>query len=257
MVEAEFFAGEPGPVVLSVEQDETRLEFRSGEVVGLFGMAAGDQFTVLEELFGLAGASHAVLDDAPVVIDSARRARELGIHLVPADRERDGLISGLTARENVFLPWYGTGANRGWWIGTRNGAAEYRAARSDLDISGPPGTATIDQFSGGNRQKHLLARWMSVAEPRVLLLAQPTQGVDVGAKADIARAVRERARAGATVVIASAESDEIASMCDRSYVLLAGRRREIPRTQDFDEQLLAGLLQLADAGLRQKEGGLR
>ncbi len=223
------------------------LSFRPGEVVGLFGMAGGAQYDLVESIFGLRGRFRFIHGpDGPVDVAHPRAALRRGIHLVPGDRERDGLVSGLSASENVFLPWYRRSPGRGWWVSARRTRQTYDRARDALNILGPDSTAAIDQFSGGNRQKHLLARWMFAREPRTLLLAQPTQGVDVGAKADIVRAVRALARAGTTVVVASAESDEIASLCDRAYVLLGDQVAEIARTTSFDELLLATLLDLAE-----------
>ena len=245
MSETEFSDIVAGHVGLAVDHDGTRLEFRTGEVVGLFGMAAGEQFTLLEQLFGTRGTAAYELAGSPVQVSSPRQAMKRGVHLVPADREKDGLISGVSAVDNVFLPWFGMGRG-GWWIGSGSGSDTYDQARADLNIMGPDRSEPIDQFSGGNRQKHLLARWMFASTPSTLLLAQPTQGVDVGAKADIVRAVRALSHRGATVVVASAESDEIATLCDRAYVMLGSHIREVPRTPDFDERLLATLLELAD-----------
>ncbi|UOQ89129.1 sugar ABC transporter ATP-binding protein [Agromyces endophyticus] len=246
--------GEPS---LEVTFGSERVTAHRGEVLGLFGMAAGEQFDLVERVFGVRGRATFTLRGRQTRIASPHQAMRRRVHLVPADRERDGLISGMGAAENVFLPWHGL-LGRSWWINPRYGATAYETARHELGILGPGGVEPIDEFSGGNRQKHLLARWMSVRTPDVLLLAQPTQGVDVGAKADIARAVRRLAATGATVVVASAESDEIASLCDRAYVLLAGAAREVTRTPDFDEQLLTTLLALAaDAPTRQPEGPTR
>lgn len=244
MDESEFRSSTVGDVAVSVEHGGHTLAFREGEVVGLFGMAAGAQYSVVESLFGLRGRARFRMGN-DVDVASPRAALRRGIHLVPGDRERDGMVSGLSAAENVFLPWYRKTPGRGWWIGSRSTRGPYDRARAALNILGPDSSATIDQFSGGNRQKHLLARWMFVHEPQVLLLAQPTQGVDVGAKADIVRAVRELASAGTSVVVVSAESDEIASLCDRAYVLLETEIVEVPRTPSFDERLLAALLDLA------------
>ncbi len=173
-----------------------------------------------------------------------------GVHLVPADRERDGLISGASAIDTVFLPWYGRTRGRGSWIGPpRTGREAYGRARRELNVAGPEGGAPpIDEFSGGNRQKHLVARWMHVQRPRLLLMAQPTQGVDVGARVDIAKAVREAAADGAVVLIASAESDEVALLCDRAYVLYEDRAVLVERADgtDFGGALVAALLSLSE-----------
>ncbi|GAB2829740.1 sugar ABC transporter ATP-binding protein [Alpinimonas psychrophila] len=234
-----------GQALLSVKHAGTPLSFREGEVVGLFGMAGGEQFAILERLFGLKGKYSTVLSGLLLEVSNPLSAMKQGIHLVPADREKDGLISGMSAAENTFLPWYRTIAGRGWWVSRDTGNADYDSARERLNILGPTRASTIDQFSGGNRQKHLIARWMFVKRPKILLLAQPTQGVDVGAKADIVRAVRAMAAQGTIVIVASAESDEIASICDRSYILFHDHVRERTAAKGFDEQLLADLLDLA------------
>jgi ABC-type sugar transport system ATPase subunit len=226
--------------------DPYPLHFKAGEVVGLFGMAAGDQFALLERLFGIGEPLGVSLDGVSRVLSSPNGSMELGIHLVPADREKDGLISGMSAIDNVYLPWLGRTGGGGWWITEATGRDAYSDARTQLSILGPAGDATIDQFSGGNRQKHLLARWMFPVRPNVLLLAQPTQGVDVGARADIRRGIREAALAGTTVIVASAETDEIASMCDRSYVLLGAHSAHVDSSETFDAALLETLLTLAE-----------
>lgn len=217
----------------------------AGEVVGLFGMAAGEQFDLLSALGGQDGRYTALLDGRQTTITSPADAITQGIFLVPADRERDGLVQGQTALESVLLPWYAQPWWRSFWVTGSSGLDVYTRAREDFGITGPDHTAAISSFSGGNRQKHLLARWTHPQTPRVLLLAQPTQGVDVGAKVDIVRVVRETAARGVCVIVASAESDEIASMCDRSYVMVNDRVSEVARSDQFDEDLLGELLALA------------
>lgn len=232
-----------GAVVLEITAPAP-MTFRAGEVVGLFGVAAGEQFEVLNGLHG-AGGVEALLGGTPYRARTPLEAIRQGVHLVVADRDRDGLVSGLGARDNVYLPWRGrrVGGKKVAPTG-RSRTLGYEDARARLGILGPGAESPISAFSGGNRQKHLLAAWLYPAAPKVLLLAQPTQGVDVGAKADIRRAVRQAAAEGATVLVASAESDEIAGLCDRSYVLSGGGITELPRTPDFDAALLQTLLDL-------------
>ncbi|MGQ0369803.1 ATP-binding cassette domain-containing protein [Leucobacter sp. Z1108] len=219
---------------------------RAGEIVGLFGMAGGRQFEILECMFGLQGTYDFSVDGARVQSTSPQSAVRAGVHLVPADRERDGLISGNTALDTVFLPWYRTIPGRGAWIYSGTGKEAYDLARSELQILGPDGAAPIDEFSGGNRQKHLIARWAFVQPPKLLLLAQPTQGVDVGARLDIVRAVRAIAETGTTVLVASSESDEIELLCDRAYVIADTNYSPVERSEDFGATLLTTLLSLAE-----------
>lgn len=226
------------------------IEARPGEVVGLFGMAAGRQFELLEQLYGLHGRYSFHIDDTATMVSSPSSAMRRGIYLVPPDREQDGLVSGASAIDTVLLPWYGKLAGRGAWIGRDFGGAAYRKARSELNILGPDGDAPIDEFSGGNRQKHLLARWTFVKTPRVLLLAQPTQGVDVGARVDIARAVRAIAADGAAVLVASAEADEINLLCDRAYVINGERIAPVARSAEFGGDLVSTLLDISETTRR-------
>ncbi|MDR2348887.1 MAG: sugar ABC transporter ATP-binding protein [Bifidobacteriaceae bacterium] len=231
----------PGGPLLEVEQP-CHLVFRQREVVGLFGVAAGPQFDITDSLSGLKQAVVARLDGMPYQPKRPSQAIRAGVHAVPAERDRQGLIAGMSAFDNVFLPWRHRARKR--TMTSRQMAATYDRASAALSIVGPPARSPISAFSGGNRQKHLLAAWMYPANPRVLLLAQPTSGVDVGAKADICAAVRALAAGGAAVVVASSESDEIASMCDRAYVMNQGRTLEVARTEDFEAILLQTLVDL-------------
>ncbi|KTR86296.1 ATP-binding cassette domain-containing protein [Leucobacter chromiiresistens] len=238
---------EPGPEVVSVDVPGGTVRARAGEVVGLFGMAGGEQFEIAARLAGASGAAQPyTLGGTAVRFPSPAHAIRRGVFFVPPDRDTEGLIASETARDNVMLPSYSTGGARGWWVSARSGADVYERARAALDIRGPSADAEVSQFSGGNRQKHLLARWLYPAQPALLILAQPTQGVDVGAKLDIVEATRDAAARGAAVLVASSESDEIASMCDRAYTVLGDRLVPVPRSSTFNEDLLTSLLAIAE-----------
>lgn len=237
-------------VAVSLKGTFSGVSAAEGEVLGLFGMAAGRQFEILESMFGLHGKYRYVLEGKDVAVASPSAAMARGVHLVPADRERDGLITGQSAIDTVFLPWYRRIPGQGTWIGARTGEEPYAKARTDFQVVGPDGEAPIDEFSGGNRQKHLIARWASVEAPRLLLLAQPTQGVDVGARKDIARAVHAIAQQGATVIVASSESDEIDLLCDRAVVIADTTFTSIERSENFSGDLLSTLLNLAEGSAK-------
>ncbi|MFT4044036.1 MAG: sugar ABC transporter ATP-binding protein [Gordonia sp. (in: high G+C Gram-positive bacteria)] len=238
----QFVPATPGPVVLEVDTP-TPMSFCAGEVVGLFGVAAGEQFEVLCALYG-SGDIQARLHGRAYRPKTPRDAICHGVHMVAADRDRDGLVGAMSALDNVYLPWRGRRRVAGGASGRMTG---YMQARATLGIVGPGPEAPVSAFSGGNRQKHLLAAWLYPVAPKVLLLAQPTQGVDVRAKIDIRKAVRAAAANGATVLVASAENDEISQLCDRSYVLYNGSVADVPRTANFDAALLQNLLNLIPA----------
>ena len=247
MVERERIATTPADVVMR-STAPYELEFRAGEVVGLFGVAAGPQFALLEAWHGNGGETETTLAGAPYAPRSPHAAIAASVHSVPADRDRDGLVGGMSAIDNVFLPWRGRRVDGRAVTGSPKRMREvYDRAREVLGILGPGADSPISSFSGGNRQKHLLASWLFPTTPKVLLLSQPTQGVDVAAKADIRAAVRTAAAAGTCVVVASAESDEIASLVDRAYVLVDGAAATVERSDDFDADLLQTLLDLIPA----------
>ncbi|MDR2373565.1 MAG: sugar ABC transporter ATP-binding protein [Bifidobacteriaceae bacterium] len=230
--------------VVRVDLPGGRIDARAGEVVGLFGMAGGEQLTVLESLFGVGPKLPTWLDGQPHTPKRPGDALRRGIFMVPPDRDRDGLLADFSGKTNVMLPWL-RGSKSAWWFDRRTGASIYQNSREVLNVQGPGGEVPVTTFSGGNRQKHLLARWMFPAKPRLLLLGQPTQGVDVGAKVDIVRAVRLLAADGVCVLVASSENDEIASMCDRAYVLRDGRVAPVERGPEMATALLDALLQLS------------
>ncbi len=238
---------EAGAEVMHLHAAAGSVMARAGEVVGLFGMAAGEQFELAAQLAGAADhpCEYSLVGEQ-VRFKSPEHAIRQGVFFVPPDRDTEGLIATETGIDNVMLPWYANSRSKGWWVSSHSGSDTYERARTALDIRGPEGSAAVSQFSGGNRQKHLLARWLYPARPTLLILAQPTQGVDVGAKLDIVEAARAAAHRGAAVLVASSESDEIASMCDRAYTVLGERMLEVPRSPTFNEDLLSSLLALAE-----------
>ncbi|MBK0418609.1 sugar ABC transporter ATP-binding protein [Leucobacter sp. CSA1] len=244
----------PGDEILRVPLGGGSISVRHGEVVGLFGMAGGEQFRIAARLAGADHQSKFEFRGRTVKVVRPAQAIRRGIFYVPPDRDAEGLIASESAKDNVMLPWYGRSRARGWWVSPQTGKDTYAAARTGLEIHGPSGEAEISQFSGGNRQKHLLARWLYPAEPELLVLSQPTQGVDVGARVDIVDAVRSTAAAGSGVLVVSSESDEIAMMCDRAYVLFDEEVREVSQGGDYNADLLSTLLSMAGARRREKPG---
>lgn len=231
--------GQQAPIEL---RSSNGIEARKGEILGLFGMAGAEQFQFLKDLFGISQGSATVQwQGRELILRNPADAIKQGIHMVQADREKDSLVGTLNAISNVMLPWY---RRRQGFPRFRKGDVDrvYARSRAELSIKGPPGLAPIGAFSGGNRQKHVLARWMVPVKPRLLLLAQPTQGIDETSKREVREALWRLSDTGITVLVASAESDEIAELCDRAYVVLNGEFSEVSRSPAFEEDLLAILL---------------
>jgi ribose transport system ATP-binding protein len=209
------------------------VQVRKGEIVGIAGLLgsgreelpyilAGAETAGVTGTFEICGETHTEL--------SVGRARELGVALVPADRGREGIIADFTTRENVSLAGLLQLRERAVVAPSR----ERRFARRWLEaVSADPGAAErrITTLSGGNQQKAVLARWLSVS-PKVLLLSEPTAGVDVGARAVIYQELRKRAEEGLAVLMASSDVEDLLAVCDRVIVLRDGTVvRELERSQ--------------------------
>lgn len=228
---------------LQVEVDGVRIGASRGEILGLFGMAAGPQFRLLDSIYGISGNIQDIrLGDRTIGCRGPREAIAAGIYYVGANRERDGLVSDMSALDNLVLPWI----HRYTRLGTySHSLAEkiYERAERVLNLMGGHMDAPVTALSGGNRQKIFLGRWLFGDNPKLLLLAQPTQGVDVGARADIAAALRELSAAGVTVLVASSESDEIELLCDRAVTLHGDLAVETLPGPDWSERLLKSLVE--------------
>ena len=207
-------------------------------------MAAGPQFTFLEALYGLGEHVDAELESRRYAPHSPRDAIRRGVYYVSANRERDGLLAHMSALDNLVLPWmrYHT---RFLAFSHAKAARIYARAEETLNVETGHMDEPIVALSGGNRQKLVVGRWLFGRKPKVLLLSQPTQGVDVGARVDIAIALRRLTSEGATVLVASSESDEIELLCDRAFVCEGTSWQTSERSDGWSERLLEALIRRA------------
>src|SRR5207253_1663594 len=188
---------------------------RAGEIVGFAGLVGAGRTELARVLFGLtpADAGAIRLRGKPVVIDRPARAVQLGIAYVPEDRRRHGVILDMPVAGNTTLAILRKISSFGF-LDRRRERAVARAFVERLSIK----TASLDtpagQLSGGNQQKVALARWLA-AEPTVLILDEPTQGIDVGAKAEIHRLMNDLAARGLAILMISSELPEVLGMSDR------------------------------------------
>ncbi|HTT31587.1 MAG TPA: sugar ABC transporter ATP-binding protein [Solirubrobacteraceae bacterium] len=217
------------PVTLSVSNVVGRylrgvsFSVREGEIVGVAGLlgsgreelpyvVAGAQTAGVTGTFTIGGVSQSEL--------SLLKARELGVALVPADRAQEAIFSDFTTSENVSLPGLPSLARSGVLplAGVRRFSREWlRSVHADEEAS----ERKITTLSGGNQQKAVLARWLSVA-PRVLVLSEPTAGIDIGARTMIYEQLRQRAGDGLSVLMASSDVEDLLASCDRVIVLRDG-----------------------------------
>jgi ABC-type sugar transport system ATPase subunit len=226
---------------LEVDLHGNTHRFQRGEVTGLFGMAAGPQFGLLESLYGIGAPVAARLDGVPIAPRSPRAAIAASVYYVSADREREGLLPEMSALDNLVLPWMNQ-HTRFLALSHERAARVFGQAKQALDVRGGHMDGPAGALSGGNRQKLVVGRWLFGVRPRVLLLAQPTQGVDVGARTDIAIALRRLAEQQVVVLVASSEADEIALLCDRALICDGPAWTEAPRGARWEERLLEGLV---------------
>jgi galactofuranose transport system ATP-binding protein len=195
------------------------LDLESGEVVGAAGLLGSGRTETAMLMFGAlrADSGTALVDGKETHIRSPRDAIRLRFGYCPEDRKADGIVGDLSIRENIVLALQ---ARRGWWarIPTQqqNEIAE-RFIRL-LDIRTPDAEKPVKQLSGGNQQKALLARWLAI-EPRLLILDEPTRGIDVGAHAEIIRLIEKLCADGMALYVISSEPEEIVAYSDRVSVM--------------------------------------
>jgi rhamnose transport system ATP-binding protein len=217
------------------------LGVRAGEILGLAGLVGAGRTELARVLFGLtpADAGEIRLRGRPVVIGSPARAVELGIAYVPEDRRRHGVLLEMAVAPNISLAILKEIAALGWL----DSARERRLAASFVERLGIR-TASIDtvvgNLSGGNQQKVALARWLAT-NPALLILDEPTQGVDVGAKAEIHRLMGELAGKGLAIVMISSDLPEILGMSDRIAVMHDGTIMEVIDRSDATQEKVLSL----------------
>jgi ribose transport system ATP-binding protein len=216
--------------------DGLDIEIGAGEVVGLTGLPGSGFESIPYLISGAVPATGGTLSIGKRVLDLARTtvsaAISAGIVLVPERRDRDGLAMSLSVQDNISLPTLSRHGRR-YWVGRGWQRQQTADAIRTLDIRPNAPSRLISELSGGNQQKVLLAKWMSVG-PTLMIMHEPTQAVDVGARADILNAVHRAAASGVAVLLVSVESSDLAAACDRVLVYEgADRLREI-RSDDPD-----------------------
>ena len=206
--------GSVGPVDLTV---------REAEIVAVFGMLGAGRTEILEAIAGARGRSGSVRvqgDEIPP--GSVRRAVRAGVALVPGDRKTGGIFEGLAAGENVVLPHLHSLSRRGLRRRARERATYARVA-GQLGVVPDNWEIPAWALSGGNQQKLVVGRWLPASGLRVLLLDEPTQGVDVGARVELYRSLAALSAAGLAIAFASSDPAEVLALAHRVVVLSDGR----------------------------------
>ncbi|WJY01693.1 sugar ABC transporter ATP-binding protein [Curtobacterium sp. 458] len=220
--------------------DGLAFDVADGEVVGVTGLAGSGVEDVLPGLYGARSATGSlVVHDVDTDLARATPAASIGrgVVYVPADRKREGGALALSVEQNVTLPVLGK--LRGLLgLSPARERSHVEGLVRDWDVRPADPAALFGTLSGGNQQKAVLAKWMQ-DDPRLVLLQEPTQGIDVGARAAIFAMLRKTAEQGVPIVCASTDYDQLAQMCDRVVVLAHGRVHDVLTGDRIDRDVIA------------------
>lgn len=226
-----------------------------GEIHGLAGLIGSGRTEILQTIFGLRS-----VETGTVEIDGLARSRvspadaiQLGVALVPEDRHLEGLVLEHSIERNLTLPRLPQFSRWGW---LRSQAAEQQAKRSmkELAVKAPGSSTPVKFLSGGNQQKVVFAKW-NHPRPKLLLLDEPTVGVDVGAREEIYGVVHDAAQAGTGVLVVSSDLDELLRLCDRiSIVADGGIVKTVARADLANAEALHHLIQLSRSSFESHAG---
>jgi ribose transport system ATP-binding protein len=221
------------------------LTVRAGEVLGIFGLMGAGRTELLETIFGLHpkhSSGNISIDGAPARIKSASDAIAAGLALAPEDRKREGLVLGMSVSANASLVSIDEIRGPGGFLDRRLERRQVQGYIERLRIKTPSTRQIVRNLSGGNQQKVVLAKWLA-ARPKVLLLDEPTRGIDVNAKREIYALIDQLTRDGLGVVMVSSELPEVLAIADRVLVMCEGRKTaEFSREQASEQNVMSAAL---------------
>lgn len=222
--------------------DGVSFSVRRGEVVGFYGLVGAGRTEIAETIFGLrsptAGTIHLAGEEVRITspIDAIRR----GISLVPEDRKGQGLVLGMNCRDNMTLPQIDD-LTAGPFVANGAEVAIFDQYRDKLDIRTPGWRQLAGNLSGGNQQKIVIGKWLSM-HPDVLIVDEPTRGIDVGSKSEIYNLIRDLASQGYAVIVISSEMPEVLHVSDRIIAMYHGRiMREFTSEEVTEDSLIQAI----------------
>ena len=220
----------------SVEFDASR-----GEILAFAGLVGAGRSEIVKAMVGLDphGGAEVTIGDDRVAIHTPADAIGHGIYLVPEDRRAEGLVTAMTVRENTTLPSLKNYAT--CFLISRDRERKVTDEQiASLKIKTPGGETAVLNLSGGNQQKVVLGKWLSMA-PKVMILDEPTRGIDVGAKAEIYRLMRALADNGGVILMISSDMEEVLNVSDRVVVMHEGRITGVLERADCTEENIMNL----------------
>ena len=215
---------------------------RKGEVLGFYGLVGAGRTEIAETLFGLRdpSAGQILLNGQEVRIKSPIDAIANGISLVPEDRKGQGLVLGMNCRDNMTLPQVDD-LTAGPFVSDGAEVAIFDQYRDKLDIRTPGWRQTVGNLSGGNQQKIVIGKWLSM-RPEVLIVDEPTRGIDVGSKSEIHNLIRDLAAQGYAVIVISSEMPEVLHVSDRIVAMYSGKvMREFTAEEVTEDSLIQAI----------------
>jgi rhamnose transport system ATP-binding protein len=240
-----------GEVVLKVENlaragsfQDVSFELRRGEILGMAGLVGAGRTNVARALFGVEPPTEGRIqvDGREVVITSPQQAIELGLAYVPEDRQLQGLIPAMHIISNISLPMLNQYARMGWLQDKSELKSSYEAARQ-MEVRANNIWQLTRELSGGNQQKVVLAKWLST-KPHILILDEPTRGIDVGTKAAVHELMSKLAAEGMAILMISSELPEILGMSDRIIVMREGHvTGQYARAEATQEKIISAATQ--------------
>jgi ABC-type sugar transport system ATPase subunit len=242
-------AAELGDVALKVDGlccgslfQDVSFQVRSGEVVGFYGLVGAGRTEIAETLFGLRTPTAGKIEIAglEVKITSPIDAIGHGISLVPEDRKEQGLVLGMNCRDNMTLPQVGDLTNGPFVSGSQE-IAIFDTYHEKLEIKTPSWKQHVGNLSGGNQQKIVIGKWLSMA-PKVLIVDEPTRGIDVGSKSEIHNLIRDLAAQGYAIIVISSEMPEVLRVSDRVIAMFHGKiMREFTAKEVTEDNLVQAI----------------
>ncbi len=220
----------PGEPLLRVEGlsrpgafEDISFELREGEILGIAGLVGSGRTEIARAIFGAdKAAGRCELEGRPLARRSPKRSMARGIGMIQENRKRDGNITGLSVGRNIGISVLNRLTTPGGFLPPRRIRANAMRMIRHMDVRPPDPTRTIETLSGGNQQKAILGRWLC-RDPKVLILDEPTQGIDVGTKAQIYRLIMDLACEGRGIILISSEFFELVNLADRILVIRDGR----------------------------------
>lgn len=214
-------------------------DVKKGEIVGFAGLMGAGRTEMTHAVLGIDPRlkGEVYIWDNRIPPNSPVKARKLGVGLVPEDRKKDGIFAELPVSKNMSIAALDE-INRMGFIDKKEEASRVQSLIQKLRIRTPSSRQKISKLSGGNQQKAILARWLLKKNLKLLIVDEPTRGVDVGAKAEIYSILDELAQQGLAIMVVSSEMPEVMGICDRIYVMADGKIIQELEKKDFSEETI-------------------